>query len=307
MSAFQEDTRQGLARPQKKTPPKYFYDEKGSSLFERICDLPEYYVTHTEEKILAQNIGLIASRLAGRKSLVELGSGSSRKTRLLLDSCAELRTYVPVDISADFLLQEAGKIEAEYARLKVIPVCADFTLPFSLPAECGSDPRRVAAFFPGSTIGNFEPKEALRLFRSLSRLLEGGGRLLLGVDLVKDPAVLEAAYDDSSRVTAAFNLNLLGRMNRELGANFDLRAFAHRAFFNTEESRIEMHLVSLKDQLVRIGEDMFAFREGESIHTESSYKYEPARFEALVEEAGFGVVDRWTDERGYFAVYLIGA
>ncbi|MBI3544965.1 MAG: L-histidine N(alpha)-methyltransferase, partial [Deltaproteobacteria bacterium] len=247
MTSFKDDVLEGLSLGQKAIPPKYFYDERGSALFERICELPEYYLTRTERGILETHIRSIVGGFGPRKTLLELGSGASLKTRLVLNEFKSCETYVPIDISEEFLFKTARALAREYPRIKINPVCADFLKPLRLPLDDGG---RVL-FFPGSTIGNFEPLDALKLLQNVARLLGRGGRMLLGVDLFKDVKVLEAAYNDSQGVTAAFNLNVLARMKNELGADFNLNAFNHRAFFNPEESRIEMHLESTLDQVVR--------------------------------------------------------
>jgi dimethylhistidine N-methyltransferase len=277
---FLHDVLAGLKLPQKRIPPKHLYDEAGSRLFERICGLKDYYVTRTEMGILRDSASEIASLVGEGCTLIEYGSGSSAKTRILLDRLRKPERYCPVDISRDYLIQASGELEKEYPSLDIVAVCADFSLPLSLPDEIvGRGPLNLA-FLPGSTLGNFEPIETLRFLRNTARFVGRGGSLLIGIDLVKNHEVLERAYNDLEGVTAAFNLNLLSRINRELGGDLDPSKFRHRAFFNAEESRIEMHLVSLEDQEASIGPEglkwRYFFGRGETIHTENSYKYRPA-------------------------------
>jgi dimethylhistidine N-methyltransferase len=300
---FLNDVLAGLGAPRKTLPCKYFYDERGSALFERICELEEYYPTRTELGILRRHAAAMAEALGPRCLLVEYGSGSSTKTRLLLERLVDPAAYVPVDISREHLLRSATALSARHPRLPVRPVCADFTQPFALPPV----PRalRRAVFFPGSTIGNFAAAEARKLLAQVAEQCGPGGLLLIGVDLRKSRSILEPAYDDAEGVTAEFNLNLLRRINRELGASFDLAAFAHRALWNAAEGRVEMHLVSRRDQVVRIGGRSIRFSRGESIHTESSHKYEVAGFAALAREAGFEVLRVFTDPARLFSVQLL--
>jgi L-histidine Nalpha-methyltransferase len=292
---FFQDVIFGLSRPQKTLPPKYFYDDAGSRLFERICRLPEYYLTRSELALTRANIASIA-RFAGKGcELVEYGSGESLKTRLLIGALRPA-AYLPVDISDAALRGAEQRLSREFPWLRITPINGDFSRPIELPS---SRARRVV-YFPGSTIGNLTPEEA-HAFLSMTR--GQAGSMLVGVDLKKDANVLHAAYNDSSGVTAAFNLNLLARMNRELGANFNLKRFAHYAFYNAAAGRIEMHLVSLKPQAVRIRRHRFAFDAGESIHTENSYKYSIQEFRALAAQAGFAVKKTWTDRAGRFALH----
>ena len=302
---FLADVLAGLSRPRKRLPSKYFYDAAGSRLFDRITELDEYYPTRTEVAILRHHAGAMAARCGPRCLLIELGAGSLVKVRLLLDRLDRPAGYVPVDVSGDHLRAAADELAADYPGLDVRPVVADFTRPFELPPVAAA--RRVV-YFPGSTIGNFDPADADALLRRVARLVGPGGGLLLGIDLRKDPAVLEPAYDDARGVTAAFNRNLLVRVNRELGADFDPDAFRHRAFYNRDRSRVEMHLVSVAGQRVRVGGRTFDFRAGESIHTENSYKYDPAEFARRAAGCGLRADETWTDESRYFAVvYLTSA
>ena len=300
---FLSDVLEGLTRSAKTLPCKYFYDARGSALFDRICTLPEYYPTRTELAILRRHAGAMAAAIGPRCLLVEYGSGSSTKTRLLLDRLADPAAYVPVDISREHLLQSAAALAAHYPRLRVIPVCADFTRPFALPDV--PDAARAVGYFPGSTIGNFAPADARKFLADVAEQCGPGGALLIGVDLTKPRSVLEPAYDDARGVTAEFNRNLLRRANRELGADFDLAAFDHRAFWNASLGRVEMHLVSRRDQVVRIAGQAIPFAKGESIHTENSHKYELAGFAALSAAAGFTVERVWTDDAELFSVQLL--
>jgi dimethylhistidine N-methyltransferase len=301
--AFAADVRAGLAAERKRIPPKYFYDSDGSHLFEEITRLDEYYPTRTELAILERHAGEMTALIPTGAALVEFGSGACRKVSFLLDEMPEPGAFVPMDISADFLEMNAARLRASCRGLPVLPVAADFTAPFALPPQVVDLPK--AGFFPGSTIGNFEPHEARAFLRNAAEILGEGAVLIVGADRIKDPNVLHAAYNDSMGVTARFNLNLLRRINRELRGNFDLRSFSHYAFFNTAESRIEMHLVSGRAQRVTVAGESFSFREGESIHTECSYKYSPASFDALAAQAGWDVADIWSDPEELFSVYAL--
>ncbi|MBK8174583.1 MAG: L-histidine N(alpha)-methyltransferase [Rhodospirillales bacterium] len=294
----------GLSAPRKHIAPKFFYDARGSRLFERICSTKEYYPTITETAILSAHITAIAAMLPRDAVLVEFGSGASLKVRLLLDALYRPAAYVPIDISDEHLLDAARALARDYLRLPIFPLHADFTRSFALPTDLPRGPR--IGFFPGSTIGNFHPHEAITILRGFSRQLGSNGRLLIGVDRKKDSAILQAAYNDRSGFTAAFNLNLLARINRELGGTFALDAFEHNAFYNAAASRIEMHLVSVQAQTVSVCGRRFHFAEGESIHTENSYKYAPAEFRAVAHEAGFRSIAEWTDPQGLFSVHLLG-
>ena len=297
--SFLEDVVAGLSLPQKALPPKYFYDAAGSRLFERICRLPEYYLTRAELSLTREHISSIA-RFAGKGGeLLEYGSGESLKTRLLIRALRPT-TYVPVDISANVLERAAARLGREFPWLRIVPVAADFSRPLDLPAA--KAPR--TAYFPGSTIGNLTPEEAHGF---LARARTQAKRMLIGTDLKKDANVLHAAYNDSRGVTAAFNLNLLARINRELGADFDLRGFSHYAFYNARRGRIEMHLISLENQVVKISRNLFRFERGESIHTENSYKYSIEGFRALAANAGFRQTRCWTDRKGLFALHGLTA
>ena len=301
--AFLADVQDGLAKTQKALSPKYFYDSAGSDLFEAITRLPEYYPTRTEIGILDRSGLEIATLLPANAALVEFGSGSTVKLRRLLGHLDKLAAYVPVDVSGEFLRAEADALSGDFPHLRVEPVVADFTRDFDLPASLDGVPR--AGFFPGSTIGNFEPAEAEALLRRFGRILGQGAHMIVGIDLVKDSATLESAYDDAAGVTAAFNLNVLTRINRELAGRFDLGTFAHRAVFNRQDSRIEMHLVARDAQAVPVGSDTFTFAAGETIHTESSYKYTVPTFRALAERAGWTWLTVWTDPEALFSVHAL--
>lgn len=299
-----EDVLAGLRSTPKRLSPAYLYDRRGSQLFEAICDLPEYYLTRTETGILARHAAEMAACIGARALLLEPGSGSSRKTRLLLDALPDLAAYVPVDISRSHLLAAARDLQAAYPRLEVLPVCADFTQGISLP-PLGQPPSRVVVFFPGSTLGNFDTPEAVRLLERMRRTAAAGGGLLVGVDLVKDPAVLERAYNDAAGFTAAFNLNLLVRLNRELAADFVPERFRHEAVWVPAESRIEMHLVSIGSQAVQVAGERVAFAAGERLITEHCHKYTTHSFAAQARAAGWTPRRAWTDPRGYFSVQYL--
>ena len=299
----------GLAQPRKVLPPKLFYDAIGAALFERICELDEYYVTRAELSILRARVGEIAAALRSPAALIEYGSGAGMKVRLLLDAMKAADTpfaaCVPIDISREQLVRVASDLAMAYPQVPVLPVCADYTAPFAIP-RLPEGARRVA-FFPGSTIGNFHPDEAAAFLRRVRHAVGPDGSMLVGVDRRKDARVLEAAYDDRDGITAAFNLNALARLNRELGADFDLRAFRHRAVWNDSASRVEMHLVSTRPQLAHVCGMPVALDRGETIWTESSYKYDELRLHHLVREGGFRVEQLWTDEGSQFWVALLHA
>jgi dimethylhistidine N-methyltransferase len=296
---FLRDVVRGLSQSPRSLPCKYFYDERGSALFDAICELPEYYPTRTERAILQRHAAAMIERLGEDPVLIEYGSGSSDKTRLLLDALPR-GTYVPVDISREHLLRTARRLATAYPHLEILPVVADFTRPFAIPKPQATG-RRVV-YFSGSTIGNFLPDEALKLLRQIGELIGQGGGLLIGVDLKKDKAILEPAYNDRSGVTAAFNLNLLERINRELLADFDVENFRHRAWYNEALGRIEMHLVSQADQSVRIAGRRFQFRRGETICTEYSHKYSLDDFAQLARRANLTIREVWCDEHALFSV-----
>lgn len=295
----------GLSATPKHIPGKYVYDAEGSALFDRICALPEYYVTRTELQLLARHAGEFAALIGPDAELVEFGAGGGHKARLLLDALVRPRSYLPVDISSDYLAEAAARLAADYPRLVVEPVIADFSQPLALPPPAGGAGRRVG-FFPGSTIGNFAPREATRFLSAAARLLNGGG-LLVGVDLVKDPALLHAAYNDAAGVTAAFNKNLLARANRDLGTDFDLSRFHHYAAYNPVLQRVEMYLISAERQRARVAGRTVAFDEGEAVHTENSHKYTVDGFRALAVDAGFSPRAFWCDAARLFSVHWLAA
>jgi dimethylhistidine N-methyltransferase len=301
LGPFAADVIAGLTAKPKRLPPKYFYDAAGSALFERITRLPEYYPTRSELHLLAKNAAAIAAHFPRGSAMVEFGSGSSRKARILLGAAASVAAYVPVDICGEYLQQDAAQVHRDFPHLAIHPVVADFTALTELPAEIAALKR--VGFFPGSTIGNFEPHEAAVFLRHAGGILGAGSVFVVGVDLVKAPGILYRAYNDADGVTAKFNLNLLGRINRELGADFDLAAFEHHAFYNAERSRIEMHLASTKRQKVRICGTTIEFRAGETIHTENSYKYTIESFQALAQGSGWSPLAVWTD--GLFGVHAL--
>ncbi len=290
----------GLSRPRKTLPCSLLYDAWGSTLFEAITRLPEYYPTRTETAILKRHAAEMTADISPGAALIEFGSGSSTKTELLLAQARDLGAYVPVDVSASALDAARQRLAVRFPDLKVWPVLADFTRPMVLPPAIAR--RRKVGFFPGSTIGNFTPAEAARWLFSVRELFGASGHLILGVDLEKDARRLIAAYDDAEGVTAAFNLNLLRRINRELGADFDLTAFEHRVVFDPREGRIEMHLVARREQVVRVCGQRFGFAAGETIHTESSYKYAPDRFRDVAAAAGWRTRRVWTDPEKLFSV-----
>lgn len=306
---FAAAVRRGLSGHPKAIPAKFFYDRRGSELFEQICDLPEYYPTRTEIALLETHADEIAAAIGPEAALIEFGAGALRKVRLLLDALPRLRAYLPIDISGDHLNANAAALAADHPGLAILPVVADFTAALDLPA-LPSGARRVG-FFPGSSIGNFTPDEARHFLQRAAKLLSGGG-LLIGVDLVKDPAILHAAYNDAAGVTAAFNLNLLHRINAELGGDADPDGFAHYAFYQPQLQRIEMHLVSRRAQSLRIGgaeanRARHDFAAGESIHTENSYKYTLAGFRQLAEQSGFHAKAVWRDPERLFSLHWLVA
>lgn len=303
--ALRDEVLRGLRAERRTLPPKLFYDAVGAALFERICTLPEYYLTRAELEILDGCVDELSTIAGPGCALVEYGSGAGVKVRLLLDALEQPAAYVPIDISVEQLQRVAREIAAEHPEVVVRPLCADYTRPLALPAL----PRaaRRIAFFPGSTIGNFHPTEAAAFLRRVRRTVGQDGALVLGVDRVKDAATLNAAYNDAQGVTAAFNLNMLVRLNQELDADFDIGSFAHRAFFDRAHSRIEMHLVSLRRQVATVNGERIAFRRGETIWTESSYKYDESSLGRLATAAGFTITRLWTDARHLFWVAFLAA
>lgn len=298
-----KEVTEGLSQPQKTLLSKYFYDERGSELFEAICELDEYYLSRTEIQIMQDNIDEIMQALGSGIRLIEPGSGNSRKTRLLLDYLTDVTGYIPVEISEAFLTSVVDQLSFEYPELHIQPVVADYTHPFELPPARGFYSKNIV-FYPGSTIGNFTPARAQQFLGMISELTEEKGELLIGIDLKKDPKIIEAAYNDAAGVTALFNKNLLVRLNRDLGTNFDINKFKHRAIYNSQEGRIEMHLVSLTEQLVKAGRTEFQLKKGEYIHTENSYKYSLEEFEKLAAPY-FQIKKVWTDKDNQFSVQYL--
>jgi dimethylhistidine N-methyltransferase len=302
--SFRDAVLGGLSAKPKSLPCKFFYDQRGSALFEAICEVPEYYLTRAEMAILETYAGDIAQRIGPNCRLIELGSGASRKVRLLLDALDAPLAYVPVDISRDFLRGAAAGIAADFPELEVVAVCADYTRPFELPRLAGPPGKRVG-FFPGSTIGNFEPEAVVAFLAHCGRLLGPGAEMLIGADVKKDKVVLDAAYNDAEGLNAAFNLNLLHRISNELDSDIVIDDFAHVAFYNPDAGRVELYIRSLRDQSVVIAGRRFSFAAGEMIHTENSYKYAIPEFRALAARAGFAALDTWTDAEGRFSVHYL--
>jgi dimethylhistidine N-methyltransferase len=301
--AFLDDVLTGLSGPVKSLPAKYFYDAEGSRLFEEICELPEYYLTRTEIALLSRVAPEIAQHIPRGAALVELGSGASLKTRLVLDAAPHLGAYVPVDISESALSQAAAALSRDYPDLAVVPVAADFTRPLTLPASVRALP--LVGFFPGSTIGNFTPDEAVTLLAQARAMLGPKAAFLIGADLVKPIETLLRAYDDERGVTAAFNRNLLHRINRDLDGDFDPDSFKHRALWNSRESRIEMHLVSERNQTVSVGGERLSFSEGQSIHTENSYKFTPTTIAEIAGNAGWEIETSWISDQQPYGMFLL--
>ena len=300
-AAFEADVLRGLAASPKRLSPKYFYDDAGSLLFERITDVPEYYPTRCEMSILRENAGAIAALIRPGAALVEFGAGAAKKARILLEAAPQIACYVPVDICGEMIEREAAELGPDVPALAVLPVTADFTKSFELPDAAKAAAARVG-FFPGSTIGNFEPHEAAAFLAHAARILGAGAVLIIGVDLIKSAEVLKAAYNDKAGVTAAFNLNLLQRINRELGGTFKLDTFEHHAVYNPERHRVEMHLASRERQKVKVAGETIDFRAGETIHTENSYKYSVESLSALARGAGWLPAAAWTDVDKYFSI-----
>jgi L-histidine N-alpha-methyltransferase len=298
------DVLAGLKKQPKELSPVWFYDELGSFLFDNICELPEYYITRTELQIMQAHAAEMAQLIGAEAAVIELGSGTSMKTRLLLDRLERPLAYVPVDISREHLFAAAGALSRDYPNLHIVPVCADFTQPFELPQFIRTAQRRIV-YFPGSTLGNFDRTQAQALLAQMRDLIGRNGAVLIGIDLYKDPRILERAYADSAGVTAEFNLNALRHVNRELGANFDLDAFEHLALWVEEQSRIEMHLVSKKDQVVIVGGEKIRIASGEHLRTEYCHKYTLESFSGLAATAGLAVRCVWMDPDKLFSVQLL--
>lgn len=304
-----EDFRQAVvdglsSSPQKTLPCKFFYDAAGSALFDQICELDEYYPTRTEISILRDCVAELATLIGDNRLLVEYGSGSSVKIRILLDHLP-LAAYMPIDISRDHLLQAAERIAVDHPELAVIPVCADYSQLTDLPVYEADPGLRRVGFFPGSSIGNFSRDEARQFMQNVARQLQPGDGFIVGVDLKKDPGLLHAAYNDAAGVTAEFNLNLLSRINRELDAELDPAGFNHDARYNTDHGRVEMHLVSKTNQQIKLGNDKFELASDESIHTENSHKYDVDEFQRLARDAGFKPIKVWTDPNHWFSIHYL--
>jgi dimethylhistidine N-methyltransferase len=304
VGSFLDDVVAGLSAPRKILPPKYFYDARGSQLFNAICELPEYYPTRTELAMLEAASPEIAARIGPRSEIVEYGSGSGRKTALLIEA-AQPQAYVAIDISGEQLREAVSALAERFPRVHMIAVCADYTQPLALADLERIPTERRIIYFPGSTIGNFTVDEALAFLRNARGVAGSRGAMLVGVDLKKDPALLHAAYNDAQGVTAAFNINMLHRINRELQGDFDIESFEHRAFYDERAGRIEMHLVSLREQTVTVAGRRFPFKAGETIHTESSYKYSVDEFQALAGRAGFVPGYCWVDPQRLFSIHYL--
>ena len=301
-SDFVADVVAGLSSNPRALPCKYFYDERGAALFQKICELPEYYITRTEIDILDRNRAEIASQLGPNIQLIGLGTGAGTKTRILIEALTNPAVYVPVDISETQLRESTALFRKIFPELEILPVCADYLQPVVLPQALHKAALNIV-YFPGSTIGNFGPDEAIEFLRRAASVCRENGGLLLGIDLKKDAGVIEAAYNDSAGITARFNLNLLERVNRDLGADFDIDQWQHRAIYNSNAGRIEMYLISEVDQFVHVAEHKFHFRRGEKITTEYSYKYAPEEFAALAGKAGFEFAHMWSDDARLFGVF----
>jgi len=298
---FLGDVIYGLSQPQKQLPCKYFYDEVGSALFDQICNLEKYYLTRTELEIMNDSVGEISELMGRSCALIEFGSGSSLKTRLLLKKIPQLTAYIPIDISHQHLIKTAKSLFKDFPSVPIVPLTADFTSDITLP-EVIDQVEKWVVYFPGSTIGNFTESEAKILLSKIASLVQRGGGLLIGIDLVKNREILESAYNDKRGITARFNLNLLARMKCDLNAEVNLDQFKHVAFYNPTEERIEMHLSSLSDQVIKVGDKIFKFKTGETIHTEKSHKYRIEKFEKMALTAGLTRIKYWTDKKGLFSV-----
>ena len=300
-----DEVKQGLSSNPKWLPSKLFYDERGSRLFDQICELDEYYPTRTEEGIIADNLKEIINLFNKDTVLLEFGSGSSKKTRMLLSSFKQLKAYVPIDISESYLNAVANELRKEFVKFPIVPVAADYTKPLNFPSEI-SDAKKKIAFFPGSTIGNFLPDEARKFLKVVAEECGTNGGLLIGVDLIKDENVLNMAYNDSKGITAAFNLNLLTHLNNQFCYNFNIDNYQHKAFYNSKFNRIEMHLVSKANQLISMNGNSYTIKKDESILTEYSHKYSLKSFEELCNGI-FNVEKVWTDDKYYFSLHYLSA
>jgi len=302
---FLADTIAGLSQAQKSISPKYFYDKKGSALFDEICRTPEYYITRTELELLDRVLPEVSSMTGPEAIVIEWGSGSSWKIRKVLDALDNPAEYIAIDISGDHLKAAANEIARQYPQVKVGAICADFLAPVHLPEVALVSEGRRLGFLPGSTIGNFEPPVAQEILKRAAGILESGAALLIGTDLEKDERIMLSAYNDAGGITAAFNLNLLERMKAELGAEAEIDAFAHEAIYNTEHHRIEMHLRASRATEIVIGENRFSFDEGESVHSENSHKFTVQGFQEIARNAGFEPGPTWTDPDGLFALHYL--
>lgn len=298
---FLNDVIVGLAHSPKRLPCKYFYDERGSQLFDQICELPEYYLTRTEQAIMNDHAAEMAEQLGESVMLVEFGSGSSQKSRVLIENLISPAAYVPIDISREHLLKTAEELRERYSDLEIIPIVADFTEPLTLP-KSKNPASHAAVYFPGSTIGNFTQQGAEKLLESIASMLGEEGGLLIGIDLQKESSIIHAAYNDSAQVTDEFNLNLLQRANRELDADFEMDSFSHKAVYNPDDGRVEISIVSDVEQEVSIADETFEFEKGEEIHTEFSHKYTIEGFAEMAARAGFALHKSWTDDNEMVAV-----
>jgi dimethylhistidine N-methyltransferase len=301
---FIQEVLSGLQKAQKELPCQYFYDDRGSQLFEHICALEEYYIPSTERSIMEAYVEEMAGLIGPHVSLIEYGCGDCAKVRILLDHLRDPIAYIPIDISQEQLIRVAREVSSDYPELEVLPVCADYTRDFELPVPKGRS-NRIAVYFPGATIGNFDPFQTRQFLKHIAAVSRPGGVLLVGIDLKKDPTVLHRAYNDREGITAAFNLNLLRRINHEFNSDFQLDCFQHYAFYNPKESRIEMHLVSQKEQVVHLDSRTISFAKDESIWTESSYKYNLDEFRQIAADAGFRTERVWTDQQGWFSVQYL--
>lgn len=302
-NAVLKEVLRGLSKSQKALPPKLLYDKRGSEIFEKICLLKEYYPTRAETEILKNNAIDICHMIGEGSIILEPGSGAGDKIRHLLPHMINLKYYVPIEISKEILLRMTEEFQKEFPQLKVMPVCADFNQNIELPISLDSESAKKVIFFPGSTIGNFHPHEAIGFLKHMAKIVGPGGGLVIGVDMKKDPQVFKLAYDDPHGVTADFNLNLLQRLNREVSARFDLRNFSHEAIYDEKLGRVEMHLVSKIPQMVKVNETVFRFKEGETIHTECSYKYTVDEFAELCAKAGWQLKKDWKNKENQFCVY----
>ncbi len=306
LASLEEEVLAGLSQVQKNLSPKWFYDERGSDLFNHITRCEEYYLTRAEISILENNLEEILAMIGENATLIEYGCGDSRKVEILLDHLPLAEGYIPLDISKTHLLELARRISKKYPQLGTTAVCCDFTQPLQLPFLNSYYSKKIA-FFPGSSIGNFEPSEAKKLLSQIRQLVGQKGKLLIGFDVIKDPAILNAAYNDQHGWTAQFNLNLLHRINRECQGDFNIQQFKHQAFYHSLLHRIEMHLVSKQDQIAFIGENLINFKNGETIHTENSYKYDLSSFQNLMQSAGWRSLKIWTDPQNLFAIHFLEA